>query len=79
MLNQETAERAITDLRSVVDQLIQAAALQPSNLTGPDRWIGIANLVSAGQDIAALASAIGVIARRSEDDPRPAERYPRGL
>ena len=79
MLDQETAERAMMDLRSLVDQVIQAASLQPVNLTGPDRWIGITNLVSAGQDIAVLASAIGVLARRSEDYPMPAERYPRGL
>lgn len=79
MLDQETTERAITDLGSLVDQVIQAASLQPANLTGPDRWIGITNLVSAGQDIAVLTSAIAVLARRSEDNPLPAERYPRGL
>ena len=69
----------MTDLGALVDQVICAAALQPPNLDGPERWIGITNLVSAGQDIAVLASAIGVLARRSEDYPMPAERYPRGL
>ena len=79
MIDQETAERAMTDLGSLVDQVICAAALQPPNLDGPERWIGITNLVSAGQDIAVLASAIGVLARRAEDLPASADRYPRGL
>ena len=79
MIDQETAERAMTDLGALVDQVICAAALQPPNLDGPERWIGITNLVSAGQDIAVLASAIGVLARRAEDLPASADRYPRGL
>lgn len=79
MLDQETVERAILDLGSLVDQVIVAAAAQPVLLDGRDRWIGITNLVSAGRDIAVLASAIAVLARRSEDHPPQAERYPRGL
>lgn len=79
MLDHETAERAIEDLGSLVDQVIRAAAVQPILLEGQDRWIGITNLVSAGQDIAVLASAIGVLARRTEDHALHAERHPRGL
>ncbi|WP_439475947.1 hypothetical protein [Brevundimonas sp.] len=79
MLDQETAERAIEDLGSLVNQVIAVAATQPVALKGEHRWIGITNLVSAGQDIAVLASAIGVLARRSEVYPPQAERYPRGL
>jgi hypothetical protein len=78
-MDQETAHRAMTDLGSLVEHVVQSAALQPTDLNGPDRWIGITNLISAGQDIAVLASAMGVLARRSEDSPLPAERYPRGL
>jgi len=62
-----------------VGQVIRSAATQPVLLEGQNRWIGIANLVSAGQDIAVLASAIGVLARRAENYPSNAERYPRGL
>jgi hypothetical protein len=79
LLDHETAARAIEDLGSLVNQVISVAGEQPVALNGPDRWIGITNLISAGQDIAVLASAIGVLARRSEDGPLPAERYPRGL
>ena len=69
----------MADLGSLVAEVIQSATVQPSNLAGPDRWIGITNLISTGQDIAALAAAIGVLARQSEDCPPCAERYPRGL
>ena len=79
MLDEETAERAIGDLGSMVGQVIRSAATQPVLLDGRDRWVGITNLVSAGRDIAVLASAIGVLARRSEEHPSNAERYPRGL
>ena len=79
MLDQETAERAIIDLAALVDQVILAAGEQPVRVQGQGRWAGITNLVSAGQDIAVLASAIGVLARRAEDCAPPAERYPRGL
>jgi len=79
LLDQETAERAIVDLGTLVDQVIRTAAAQPVILEGQNRWIGIANLVSAGQDISVLASAIGVLARRAENYPSNAERYPRGL
>ncbi|MGZ8246265.1 hypothetical protein [Methylomagnum sp.] len=55
------------------------AAAQTVILEGQARWTGIANLVSAGQDISVLASAIGVLARRAENCPPRADRYPRGL
>lgn len=67
------------DLGVLLGQVVQTAAAQTICLEGQARWIGIANLVSAGQDITVLASAIGVLARRAEDCPPPAERYPRGL
>ncbi len=79
MVDQETAERAILDLGVLVDQVVQTAAAQTVSLEGHGRWTGIANLVSAGQDIAVLASAIGVLARRAEDCAPLAARYPRGL
>jgi len=63
----------------MVGHVIRSAATQPVLLDGRDRWVGITNLVSAGRDIAVLASAIGVLARRSEEHPSNAERYPRGL
>lgn len=79
LLDQEAAERAMADLGALVDQVICAAALQPPNLDGPERWIGITNLVSAGQDIVVLAAAIGVLPRRAADFLASADRYPRGL
>lgn len=79
LLDQETAERVILDLGVLLGQVVQTAAPQTVCLEGQARWIGIANLVSVGQDIAVPASAIGVLARRAEDCPPQADRYPRGL
>ena len=79
MLDQKTAERAILDLGVLVGQVAQSATAHTVVLEGQARWTGIANLVSAGQDITVLASAIGVLARRAVDRPRPADRYPRFL
>lgn len=64
-------------LESILEIAREAQALA-AKAGAEHGWPEIIGLVAAGNDIAALAGALAVIARRSEA-PVADDRYPRGL
>lgn len=68
MVDNETASLGLSALGTAIAEIIedthQAAVTRFSE--GEDPFHRIVQLQSAGQDVAALASAMGVLARRSE-------------
>lgn len=73
---------AISDPTSVLKNAIHEIAKEVQALAGradaEHGWPAIIGLIAAGNDIASLAGAMAVLARRSEA-PDVQDRYPRGL
>ena len=68
MVDKETADLGLSALGAAITEILEDS--QEAAVTrlkaGDDPFVKIVQLQSAGQDVAALASAMGVLVRRSE-------------
>lgn len=68
MVDKEVAEAGLDALSAAISEILEysrpTAALHPTD--GSNRFLRIVQLQSTGQDVAALACAMAVLARRSE-------------
>lgn len=64
--------------QSTITRIAREALALAAQIEGPARWHAIIGLIAAGNDIAALANAMAITARRSEELPAD-ERFPHGL
>ena len=68
MVEKETAEAGLDALSAAIGEILEhshtTAVLHPAD--GSNRFLRIVQLQSTGQDVAALACAMAVLARRSE-------------